>query len=191
VVLKEEVVFTHNFLTHKATDTPLKKTPAVQVPRTFEESKTQAIGSAIIPIHSYTNKDSDTDYVKEFLDEMLDSKNVTKPGSKEVDEDNVVYPFCTDGNKDSVFHSPDASYRMRKDGKETWVSVPVAESHLRHGCSHCNLHSYVDDIVYWVRPSVHFCETCMKTKIAQEYVRREGPAVKSELYDFSLAFKGA
>lgn len=141
---------------------------------------------------------TDLKYIHDFL-----SKDKLKPGyldGTSIDDDEWIKEFASkveaktkeDASvvEDSPFHetpshagyySPNASYRIRMHGKEEWVSIPVGQSYLRHGCHSCNGKSSVEDVVYWVRPSVHYCEDCINYDNVKEDIRKEGSAIKSEL----------
>lgn len=102
------------------------------------------------------------DYIKEYLD-----ANVFKPGHV---ENNEPRPTYLNGGK----------YRMRKDGKETWVSPIVGRSHLRHGCFNCKKTKSLEDTVHWTGPSLYVCDDCISLPIVQNSFSKI-PTVTSKL----------
>lgn len=73
---------------------------------------------------------------------------------------------------DASSHNMDkASYRLRKYGIEQWVSIPVAESHLRHGCKTCNAKPSVEDKVFWKDPSNFYCDECFRDDNIRDYMK--------------------
>lgn len=73
---------------------------------------------------------------------------------------------------DSSAHNLDkASYKLRKYGIDQWVSILVAESHLRHGCKTCNCKPTVEDKVYWKDPSNYYCDECFNDENIRDFMK--------------------
>jgi hypothetical protein len=110
-----------------------------------------------------------TDHVEEHISSIL------KPGS-EVDPDTgEVHDMC---------------YKMQvRPNEEKWVTVPRARIHLRHGCSNCLGHSSVNDVVWWLSTTVHFCDDCIDLPVVKDVVRAQGGTTKSQLVDLSANLK--
>ena len=104
-----------------------------------------------------------TDYIREYLD-----ANVFKPGFVNKPSLDSGEPTSDEPKETDVV----GVYRMRdRNGKEAWVDPRRGRFHLRQGCCHCKSRSKVSDVVYWISPDLHICESCYQLPVVQGWTK--------------------
>jgi hypothetical protein len=101
--------------------------------------------------------DADTKILEDQLDQAMASL-VKKANAMttEVDQRESTFP------RPASYYDR-ASYKLRRNGQPTWVSIPVAQAYLqRHPCLSCDATSTIEDVVHWKSPSEYLCEDCAK-----------------------------